>query len=127
MAKYIDTIEPVEVMRDDDEDERDLSEAERTTLRSLAMKLRWPAVDKHLYMRLLWQVLMFGEKDLDSDWRKSLRIPGYLVTDARSLYDHLTTTGSLPAEKQTMMDLLAAKEMIEQGLILIRWVPTQHQ
>ena len=26
-----------------------------------------------------------------------------------------------------MMDLLAAKELVEQGLIILRWVPTQHQ
>jgi hypothetical protein len=26
-----------------------------------------------------------------------------------------------------MMDLLSAKEMVEQSLIVMRWVPTQHQ
>ena len=85
------------------------------------------AVDRQLYVRLLFQVCMYGEENMDKDWRLGLRVPGYLVTDARSLYDHLTTTGSLPAERQTMLDLLSAKELIEAGVIHIRWVPTQHQ
>ena len=31
-------------------------------------------VDKHLYTRLLWQALMFGERNIEVDWRQSLRI-----------------------------------------------------
>ena len=85
------------------------------------------AVDKHLFTRVLLQALMYGEANIGSDWRKDLKISGYVVTDARALYDHITTTGSLPAERATMMDLLAAKELVEQALIVMRWVPTQHQ
>jgi hypothetical protein len=85
------------------------------------------AVDKHLYARVLLQALMHGEDKIGADWRKDLIIPGYVVTDARALFDHITTTGSLPAERATMMDLLSAKELIEQALIVMRWVPTQHQ
>jgi uncharacterized protein YrrD len=85
------------------------------------------AVDKHLYARVLLQALMHGEGNIGADWRKDLTVPGYVVTDARALYDHITTTGSLPAERATMMDLLSAKELIEQALIVMRWVPTQHQ
>ena len=85
------------------------------------------AVDKHLYSRVLFQALMYGEGRIGADWRKDLTVEGYVVTDARALFDHITTTGSLPAERATMMDLLAAKEMIEQALFTMRWVPTQHQ
>ena len=85
------------------------------------------AVDKHLYSRVLFQALMYGEARIGADWRKDLTVEGFVVTDARALYDHVTTTGSLPAERATMMDLLAAKEMIEQALFTVRWVPTQHQ
>ena len=60
-------------------------------------------------------------------WRQALTVKGYCVTDARSMYDHVNTTGSIPSERATMMDLLAAKELVEQGLIILRWVPTQHQ
>ena len=70
---------------------------------------------------------MYGEDRIGADWRKDLHVGGYMVTDARALFDHTTTTSSLPAEKATMMDLLAAKELVEQALITIRWVPTQHK
>ena len=50
-----------------------------------------------------------------------------MVTDAKALFDHSTTTGSLPAERATMMDLLAATEVVEQALVTMGWVPTQHQ
>ena len=85
------------------------------------------AVDKHLFTRILLQALMHGEDRIGADWRKDMHVGGYMVTDARALFDHITTTGSLPAERATMMDLLAAKELVEQALITMRWVPTQHQ
>ena len=72
------------------------------------------AVDKHLYARSLLQALMHGEDRIGPDWHKDLTVPGYVVTDAKPLHDHLTTTGSLPAERATVMDLLAAKDLVEQ-------------
>ena len=84
-------------------------------------------VDKHLFARILFQALMYGEGRISADRTKDLTVNGYVVTDARALYEHITTTGSLPAERATMMDLLAAKELVEQALITMRWVPTQHQ
>ena len=85
------------------------------------------AIHEHLYARLLLQALMYGEGGIGPDWRKDLSIPGYIVTDARALYDHITTTGSLRADRATIMYLLAAKGLVEQALIIVRWVPTQHQ
>ena len=58
--------------------------------------------------------------------RHKLKIPGVLITDAKSLYDHLNKTGSVPKEKQTLIDLLVARDSTEDGAVKIRWVPTTH-
>ena len=47
------------------------------------------AVDRQLYLRLFIECALFGEPDLTGDWRMSLKIPGIVVTDAKSMYDHL--------------------------------------
>ena len=70
--------------------------------------------------------MLFGEPGLHSGWKSQLKVPGIMVTDARSVFDHLKKTGSIPTERQVMLDLLAAKEMVEEGEVKIRWVPTQH-
>ena len=84
------------------------------------------ALDKQLYLRLVMECLLHGEPDLLGDWRKKLLIPGHLVTDAKSLYDHLTTTGSLPKERQTLVDLLCARDLFEAKVITIKWLPNRH-
>ena len=48
------------------------------------------------------------------------------MTDARSLYDHLGKTGSVPKERQTLIDLLVARGLVEAGTVFLRWVPTAH-
>ena len=45
------------------------------------------ALDRHLYLRLLMECLMYGEPELGTNWRHKLKIPGTLVTDSTSLYD----------------------------------------
>jgi len=62
-------------------------------------------VDRDLYGRLVLDRLLHGNRPLDEDWRLSMGLDGG-VTDAKSLYDHLNTTGQLPTERQTMLDLL---------------------
>ena len=84
------------------------------------------AVDHNLYLRLLLECILHGEPDLKADWRMSLKVPGVLVTDAKSLYDHLTKTGSIPTERQTLIDLLVARDLHEQGAIAIKWLPQKH-
>lgn len=84
------------------------------------------AIDRHLYLRLLLECFLFGEPDYGISWRHKLRVKGVVVTDAKSLYDHLTTTGSVPKERQTLIDLLVARELLEGGPLEIRWVPTTH-
>ena len=84
------------------------------------------ALDRQLYLRLLTQSLLYGEPHFDPEWRHKLKIPGIMVTDAKSLYDHLNTTGKIPKERQTMIDLLVARDLIEMGTMKLCWVPTTH-
>ena len=85
------------------------------------------ALDKQLYLRLLTEPIIHGEPAMGPEWRHELKIPGILVTDARSLYDHINKTGSLPSERQTLIDLLIARDLTEAKAITVRWVPTTHQ
>ena len=56
----------------------------------------------------------------------TLKIPSLCVTDAKSLFDHLSKTGSVPKEKQTLIDLLTARDLVEQKAVLLRWMPNRH-
>ena len=85
------------------------------------------AIDRHLYARLLIQMLTKGIFKLSRDWRMDLKVPGFMVTDARSLFDHLGTTGQVPSERQTMLDLMVTREMLEANMFQLRWVPTYKQ
>ena len=49
------------------------------------------------------------------------------MTDAKSLYDNLQKDGSLPAERQTLLDVLVAKDLVEQKCIDVRWLANSHQ
>jgi hypothetical protein len=85
------------------------------------------ALDRQLYLRLLLEAVLYGEPNMGPEWRHELKIQGVLVTDARSLYDHINKTGSLPSERQTLIDLLIARDLTEANAILVKWVPTTHQ
>jgi len=84
------------------------------------------ALDRQLYLRLLLEAILYGEPACGPDWRHRLKIPGILITDARSLYDHLNKTGSVPKEKQTLIDLLVARDLTEANALKLRWTPTTH-
>ena len=49
------------------------------------------------------------------------------MTDAKSLYDHLNKTGSIPKERQTLLDLIAVRELVETKTVQVRWVNTRHR
>ena len=85
------------------------------------------ALDRQLYLRLLVESMLHGEPETNEDWRHQLKIPGVLVTDARSLFDHINKTGSLPTERQTLIDLLVARDLVEANAVKVCWVPTTHQ
>ena len=85
------------------------------------------AADEQLYLRLLCEVIWYGLPKMTTQWKESLRIPGVVVTDAKALFDHLLKTGHLTAERQTMLDILAAKQLIESASMKVAWVPTFRQ
>ncbi len=60
----------------------------------------------YIYMIFLLEAIMFGEPPMGPNWRHELKMPGILVTDARSLHDHINQTGSLPSERQTLLVIL---------------------
>ena len=84
------------------------------------------ALDRQLYLRLLVEALLHGEPERGPDWRHKLKVAGILITDARSLFDHLNKTGSFPREKQTLIDLLVARDLTEADAVKVVWVPTTH-
>jgi len=84
------------------------------------------ALDRHLYLRLLVESMLYGEPEYGHDWRMKLKIPGVLITDAKSLFDHLGKTGSMPKERQTLIDLLTARDLVENHAVDLRWMPTTH-
>ena len=84
------------------------------------------ALDRQLYLRLLIESILHGTPNLRDDWRLHLRIPGTLVTDAKSLYDHIGKVGSMPTSRQTLIDLLVARDLVEQKAIMLKWLPNTH-
>ncbi len=85
------------------------------------------ALDRQLYARLVFESVLHGEPEFGPNWRHQLKIQGIVVTDAKSLYDHLNATGSVPHERQTLIDLLIARDLSEHNALQIKWVPTAHQ
>ena len=63
---------------------------------------------------------------MQMDWRTHLEIPGIVLTDAKSLFDHLGKSGSVPTERQTLIDLLVARDLQENGAVKIHWLPNTH-
>ena len=84
------------------------------------------ALGRQLYLRLLVQSLQRGEPVDTPEWRRKLVILGIWVADAKSRYDHLNTTGKIPKERQTMIDLLAARDLVETSTVRLRWALTKH-
>ena len=62
-----------------------------------------------------------------SRWRNELNITGYLVTDARSLFDHCMKCGHMANERQTALDILQVKDLIQKYQVQLRWNPTFKQ
>ena len=85
------------------------------------------AVDEQLFLRLVCSALWYGPMTITSTWKEDLKVGGTAVTDAKALYDHLLKTGHMTAERQTALDILAAKQLVESGAVSISWVPTFRQ
>ena len=85
------------------------------------------AAAKQLYTRLLYGAPRYGILDAPHNWRERLSAGGILVTDAKSFYDQCHKTGRLAQKRQTALDLLMTKDMIEAQTISMTWVPTFRQ
>ena len=83
-------------------------------------------VDRHLYGRIVFDMLLTGHRKLDEDWRSTMQVAGGIITDAKSLYDHLGST-AIPTERQTMLDLMVARSHLEEHAYELFWVPTHKQ
>ena len=75
-----------------------ISRVVRSTMAAESASLS-TALDRHLFLRLLFETLLYGQPDLVRNWRMHLKIPGVLVTDAKSLYCLLYTSPS-PRDRQ---------------------------
>ena len=102
-----------------------ISRVVRSTMAAESASLS-QAVDRQLYLRLVIENILHGEPDLGKDWRMSLKVPGIIVTDAKSMFDHLGKSGSVPVERQTLIDLLVARDLHENGAVSLRWLPNTH-
>ena len=59
-------------------------------------------------------------------WQQSLdTVSGLMAVDAKSLYDMLQKTRSLPSEKRISLDLLAVRESMEASNLQVFWTPTK--
>eukprot|EP00435_Cladocopium_sp_Y103_P006671 s1678_g2.t1 len=85
------------------------------------------AIDRHLHLRILLDLMWKGPNEIGPDWREKLAIGGALVTDAKSLYDHMWSTSQIPTERQTMLDLLVCKDMLQKKAYELCWVPAHRQ
>jgi hypothetical protein len=84
------------------------------------------ALDRQLYERWVAPIWVHSEPTCPPEWRHKLTIPGILVTNAKSLYDHLNTTGKIPKERRTMTDLLVARDLIKANAVEWMWLHSKH-
>ena len=80
------------------------------------------ARDQLEYARVLF-MQMLGKVD-GRNWQEALKMPGYLVMDAKSLYDPLMKPA--PKEKRVALDLVAIQEALARETDFARWTPTRH-
>eukprot|EP00435_Cladocopium_sp_Y103_P070035 s255_g34.t1 len=85
------------------------------------------AGDRQLYSRVILDAFLYGKTEVNSGWRQHLKTPGCLVTDAKGLHDHILKTGGVASEKQAALDMLMTKQLVEDGVMQIRWTPTWKQ
>ena len=85
------------------------------------------AADKILYNRALFDAMFHGRTEIQPQWRTQLQTGGVIITDAKGLHDHVNKTGSLAAEKQTALDMLMVKRLVEDQVLKLRWTPTWKQ
>ena len=75
------------------------------------------AADKLLYNMKKSDALFYGKIEVESSWRENLKTAGHLVTDAKSLFDHVKGSSLLAAERQTSLDLLGIRQLVQEGRV----------
>ena len=85
------------------------------------------AADRVVYNQKLLDALLHGNLEVPASWRTSLRSRGHLVTDAKSLYDHVHGSSLLASERQVSLDILTVRQMVQAQLLGLSWVPTWKQ
>ena len=84
------------------------------------------AHDRSDFARVVFAEMM-GKLPRTDHWRTALKVvPGYLVVDAKSLFDMLNKVGALTSERRVALDVIAVKEAMEEDETNLRWVPTRH-
>ncbi|CAE7368424.1 RE2, partial [Symbiodinium sp. KB8] len=83
--------------------------------------------DRLVYNMKLWDALYLGKIETSPTWRQEMVTRGHLVTDARSLFDHVHGSNQLAAERQTSLDILGIRQMVQEKLASLHWVPTWRQ
>ena len=56
-----------------------------------------------------------------------MKCEGCLVTDAKGLHDHVHKTGGVATERQSALDILMIKQLVEDEILGLRWTPTWKQ
>eukprot|EP00439_Symbiodinium_sp_Y106_P070485 s391_g12.t1 len=85
------------------------------------------ASDRLIFNQKLYDSLAYGLLEVPNSWREELRCEGHLVTDAKSLFDHVKGSGLLTTERQVSLDILGVRQMIQDGCQGLHWVPTWRQ
>lgn len=85
------------------------------------------AADHQLLSRMLCDAFWHGRTDVSPKWKECIETTGAIVTDAKSLYDHCLRVGHMATERQTALDILAVKTMIQENLVKLFWTPTFKQ
>ena len=85
------------------------------------------ASDRLVYNLKLLEALLFGKLEVPATWRAELQVKGHLVSDAKSLFDHVNGSGQLATERQVSLDILAVRQAVQEKLLCLHWVPTWRQ
>ena len=85
------------------------------------------AADRIVYNRALFDALCNGRSEISPRRRQELNVEGGVITDAKGFNDHVNKTGSMASEKQTALDMLMVKRLVEDRVLCLRRVPTWKQ
>jgi hypothetical protein len=85
------------------------------------------AGDRILFNRVLFDALFHGRISVTAAWRREMKCEGCLVTGAKGLHDHVHKTGGVATERQSALDILMIKQLVEDEVLGLRWTPTWKQ